>query len=116
MKSKKKIRFLKQFIADMKLPNVEAVQTRVEDEESIAELGKFELITSRAFASLTDFVRLSEPYLFEKSTIIAMKGVIPHEELTQLCQYQQQIIELSVPHLDEQRHLVVLTARQQDTA
>ncbi|TXI81484.1 MAG: 16S rRNA (guanine(527)-N(7))-methyltransferase RsmG [Crocinitomicaceae bacterium] len=112
----KKIRFLKQFIADMKLPNVEAVQTRVEDEESIAELGKFELITSRAFASLTDFVRLSEPYLFEKSTIIAMKGVIPHEELTQLCQYQQQIIELSVPHLDEQRHLVVLTARQQDTA
>ncbi|HAB43897.1 MAG TPA: 16S rRNA (guanine(527)-N(7))-methyltransferase RsmG, partial [Acinetobacter sp.] len=43
----KKIRFLKQFIADLKLKNVIAVQTRVENEDSINELGQFDVITSR---------------------------------------------------------------------
>ena len=59
----KKIRFLKQFIADLKLQNVVAVQTRVENEDSIRELGQFDVITSRAFASLTDFVAASKPFM-----------------------------------------------------
>lgn len=109
----KKIRFLKQFIADMQLKNVQAVQTRVEDQDSITTLGHFDVITSRAFASLNDFVRLSEPYLCETSTIIAMKGVVPHEEMRALeTTYQQQVVALSVPHLDEQRHLIVLQKQQ----
>lgn len=106
----KKIRFLKQFIADMKLTNVQAVQTRVEDQEHIDKLGHFDVITSRAFASLLDFVSLSKPYMHEHSVIAAMKGVVPTEELTQLSDYQQQVIQLKVPHLDEQRHLILLSA------
>ncbi|MCH4246524.1 16S rRNA (guanine(527)-N(7))-methyltransferase RsmG [Acinetobacter populi] len=106
----KKIRFLKQFIADMKLPNVQAVQTRVEDQEHIDKLGHFDVITSRAFASLLDFVSLSKPYMHEHSVIAAMKGVVPTEELAQLSDYQQQVIQLKVPHLDEQRHLILLSA------
>jgi 16S rRNA (guanine527-N7)-methyltransferase len=43
--------FLKQFIADLKLTNVIAVQTRVENEDSIHDLGQFDVITSRAFAT-----------------------------------------------------------------
>lgn len=108
----KKIRFLKQFIADMKLSNVIAVQTRVEDTASIAKLGKFEVVTSRAFASLLDFVSASEPYMHATATIAAMKGVIPVEELQALQQYQQQVIALKVPRLDEQRHLILLNAKQ----
>lgn len=104
----KKIRFLKQFVADMKLANVQAVQTRVEDQDSIRQLGQFEVITSRAFASLLDFVAASEPYMRAQSTIAAMKGVVPVEELQQLPNYTQQVIELHVPHLDEQRHLILL--------
>lgn len=104
----KKIRFLKQFVADMKLANVQAVQTRVEDQDSIRQLGQFEVITSRAFASLLDFVAASEPYMTAQSTIAAMKGVVPVEELQQLPNYTQQVIELHVPHLDEQRHLILL--------
>ncbi|AUX87710.1 16S rRNA (guanine(527)-N(7))-methyltransferase RsmG [Acinetobacter sp. ACNIH2] len=105
----KKIRFLKQFIADLKLKNVVAVQTRVEDEGSIQNLGKFDVITSRAFASLTDFVTASKPYMHEKSIIASMKGLIPQDEIIALKdEYSCEVIELKVPRLDEQRHLLLL--------
>lgn len=105
----KKIRFLKQFIADLKLKNVVAVQTRVEDTDSIEALGKFDVITSRAFASLTDFVSASEPYLHDESLICAMKGVCPNEEIELLTpKFVSRIIALAVPRLDEQRHLIIL--------
>lgn len=105
----KKIRFLKQFIADLKLQNVIAVQTRVEDLDSIQELGQFDVITSRAFASLTDFVKASAPYMHEKSIIASMKGLVPNDEIAQLKNdFSCEIIELHVPRLDEQRHLLLL--------
>lgn len=105
----KKIRFLKQFIADLKLSNVIAVQTRVEDQGSIHELGQFDVITSRAFASLTDFVAAAQPYMQPQSIIAAMKGLIPTDEIEQMKdQYSCKVIELRVPKLDEQRHLLLL--------
>lgn len=105
----KKIRFLKQFIADLKLKNVIAVQTRVENTESIAELGKFDVITSRAFASLTDFINASVPFMHEHSIIASMKGLIPSEEVDAFkSEFSCEIIALQVPRLDEQRHLLLL--------
>lgn len=105
----KKIRFLKQFIADLKLKNVMAVQTRVENTDSIDELGQFDVITSRAFASLTDFVTAAQPYMHAQSIIAAMKGLVPQEEVQSLgTEFSCQVIELSVPRLDEQRHLLLL--------
>lgn len=105
----KKIRFLKQFIADLKLKNVIAVQTRVENQDTIDELGQFDVITSRAFSSLTDFVEAARPYLHEQSIIAAMKGLIPVEEMEELKQeFSCKVIELHVPRLDEQRHLLLL--------
>ncbi|OTG82002.1 16S rRNA (guanine(527)-N(7))-methyltransferase RsmG [Acinetobacter sp. ANC 5054] len=105
----KKIRFLKQFIADLKLKNVIAVQTRVENEDSINELGQFDVITSRAFASLTDFVDASKPYMHEQSIIASMKGLIPEEEVEMLkADFKIDIVALKVPRLDEQRHLIFL--------
>ncbi|EPC9158183.1 16S rRNA (guanine(527)-N(7))-methyltransferase RsmG [Acinetobacter baumannii] len=105
----KKIRFLKQFIADLKLKNVIAVQTRVENQDTIDELGQFDVITSRAFASLTDYVEAARPYLHEQSIIAAMKGLIPVEEMEELKQeFSCKVIELHVPRLDEQRHLLLL--------
>ncbi|WP_180022522.1 MULTISPECIES: 16S rRNA (guanine(527)-N(7))-methyltransferase RsmG [unclassified Acinetobacter] len=105
----KKIRFLKQFIADLKLKNVIAVQTRVENEDSIHELGQFDVITSRAFASLTDFVDASKPYMHAQSIIASMKGLIPEEEVETLkSDFKIDIVALQVPRLDEQRHLIFL--------
>ena len=90
----KKIRFLKQFIADLTLKN---------------ELGHFDVITSRAFASLTDFVDAAQPYMHKQSIIAAMKGLIPTDEVEQIKdQYSCTVIELRVPRLDEQRHLLLL--------
>ncbi len=105
----KKIRFLKQFIADLKLQNVIAVQTRVENEDMIQELGLFDVITSRAFASLTDFVDASTPYMHDSSIIASMKGLIPQDEINAIKdKFSCNIIELNVPRLDEQRHLLLL--------
>jgi 16S rRNA (guanine527-N7)-methyltransferase len=105
----KKIRFLKQFIADLKLKNVIAVQTRVENEDSIGELGQFDVITSRAFASLTDFVTASKPYMHDTTIIASMKGLIPEDEVAALkTEFSFDIIALDVPRLDEQRHLLLL--------
>ncbi len=105
----KKIRFLKQFIADLKLKNVIAVQTRVENVDMIQELGQFDVITSRAFASLTDFVDASKPYMHANSIIASMRGLIPTDEVNAVKdQFSCDVIELSVPRLDEQRHLLLL--------
>ena len=105
----KKIRFLKQFIADLKLTNVIAVQTRVESEDSIHDLGQFDVITSRAFASLTDFINASKPYMHQDSIIASMKGLVPHDEVEAFKnEFSCDIIALKVPRLDEQRHLLLL--------
>ncbi|UJA01307.1 16S rRNA (guanine(527)-N(7))-methyltransferase RsmG [Acinetobacter johnsonii] len=105
----KKIRFLKQFIADLKLTNVIAVQTRVENEDSIHDLGQFDVITSRAFASLTDFINASKPYMHQDSIIASMKGLVPHDEVEVFKnEFSCDIIALKVPRLDEQRHLLLL--------
>ena len=105
----KKIRFLKQFIADLKLTNVIAVQTRVENEDSIHDLGQFDVITSRAFASLTDFINASKPYMHQDSIIASMKGLVPHDEVEAFKnEFSCDIIALKVPRLDEQRHLLLL--------
>ncbi len=105
----KKIRFLKQFIADLKLQNVIAVQTRVENTDSINELGQFDVITSRAFASLTDFVNASKPYMHQESIIASMKGLIPEEEVEAFkAEFKIDIVALKVPRLDEQRHLILM--------
>ncbi|MGF2879012.1 16S rRNA (guanine(527)-N(7))-methyltransferase RsmG [Acinetobacter johnsonii] len=105
----KKIRFLKQFIADLKLTNVIAVQTRVENEDSIHDLGQFDVITSRAFASLTDFINASKPYMHPDSIIASMKGLVPHDEVEAFKnEFSCDIIALKVPCLDEQRHLLLL--------
>ena len=56
-----------------------------------------------------DFVDAAKPYMHEQSVIAAMKGVVPHDELSSLSNWSQQIIALKVPKLDEQRHLIVLS-------
>lgn len=105
----KKIRFLRQITADMKLSNVKPIQTRIEDSDLPQQLGTFEVVTSRAFASLLDFVTLGKPFLSQTGVFAAMKGLVPDAELEQLSSYQQNIISLNVPDLDEQRHLIVLS-------
>lgn len=104
----KKIRFLRQISADMPVLNAKPVQVRIEDRAALAALGQFDVVSSRAFAALTDMARDCVGYLAPNGVMAAMKALLPHDEMTQLAAYHQQVIALNVPQLDEARHLILL--------
>lgn len=107
--NQKKIRFIRQSITELKIANVTPVASRIENFMP-QESEKFEVITSRAFASLIDFVEAAEPRLKEGGWLQAMKGLIPDQEEVNALVDKWQIdhIALQVPHLHETRHLTQL--------
>ena len=70
--------------------------------------GRYDLITSRAFASLLDFVTLTNALLAEGAVWMAMKGKQPDDELAVLPSGVNvfHVEQLNVPGLDAQRCLV----------
>jgi 16S rRNA (guanine527-N7)-methyltransferase len=101
----KKTTFLRQAVIELKLPNVEVVTDRVElyqPEE------KFDRITSRAFAELAEFVKLTRHLLAPDGQFVAMKGVYPYEEIALLPAEiaVSEVVPVIVPGLDAERHLV----------
>ena len=107
--SHKKAAFLKQAAIELKLSNVTVCCERV---ETWFPGKKFELIISRAFSDLVEFVTLSKHLLGEGGRFAAMKGVYPHEEVAQLpggC-HLEEVIPLNIPGHKMQRHLVVVKA------
>jgi 16S rRNA (guanine527-N7)-methyltransferase len=105
--SHKKAAFLRQAKAELGIENLEVVCKRVEEYQPEK---KFETIVSRAFSDLSEFVRLTKHLLAENGSWVAMKGVHPYDELEQVKQLHTQVLPLTVPGLDAQRHLVLLQA------
>ncbi len=106
--SHKKAAFMQQAAIELKLANVTTVHGRVEDLHPEAP---FPQIVSRAFSDLSDFVRLTRPLLAEDGEWLAMKGIYPNEEIAQLKGARlKRDVELHVPGLDANRHLIVLEA------
>lgn len=106
--SHKKCAFMQQAAIELKLANVNAVHGRV---ENLRPATPFPQIISRAFSDLSDFVRLTRPLLAEGGEWLAMKGLAPHEEISLLKGARvKQDIELHVPGLEADRHLVILEA------
>jgi len=68
----KKTRFLIQAAAELELSNVEVVHSRVEEYRP-AEL--FDMVTTRAFASLAETIRCTRPLLADRGRLVALKGV-----------------------------------------
>jgi 16S rRNA (guanine527-N7)-methyltransferase len=106
----KKAVFLEQARIELKLKNVEVVAERVENFHPKHE---FDIVISRAFSDLTDFVRLAGHLCLQGSSggmLIAMKGIYPHEELAQLpAQFAvEKILHVPIPGLEAQRHLVMI--------
>jgi len=111
----KKTRFLTQAKTSLKLDNVTVIHGRVEQAVSDQKTDKrFRIVTSRAFASLTDMVTLARETLAEDGRYVAMKGVVPEDEIADLPEWAkvEQIIPLDVPNLDAERHLIVLKSEQ----
>jgi 16S rRNA (guanine527-N7)-methyltransferase len=104
----KKTRFLFQVKTQLTLDNVEIENTRV---ESYQPEKPFAIVMSRAFASLQDMVVGSRHLLHSKGYFWAMKGVYPENELRD-CE-KHAIVDafypLTVPNMDGERHLLVLT-------
>ena len=102
--NQKKIRFIKQVASELGLKNLTPVASRIE-----AHAGSYQVITSRAFASLVDFVTHSQSKLADNGIICAMKGVEPVDEIQALrTEWQINTQVLTVPQLHESRHLIYL--------
>lgn len=102
--NQKKIRFIKQVASELGLKNLTPVASRIE-----AHAGTYQVITSRAFASLVDFVTHSQSKLADNGIICAMKGVEPVDEIQALrTEWQINTQVLTVPQLHESRHLIYL--------
>lgn len=100
----KKAIFVRQVGVELKLPNLGAVHARVED----LRLPPFDVITSRAFASLADFTRLTRHLADEGSVWMAMKGKQPDDEMAALAPDLSvfHVEQLAVPGLGAERCLV----------
>ena len=103
----KKTAFLLQAKAELGLANVQVVTGRVEDFQPEA---KFDVITSRAFSDLKEFVTLTRHLLKPDGHWLAMKGLMPHEEIASLPSWVKVSANhaLAVPGLEASRHLIVL--------
>jgi 16S rRNA (guanine527-N7)-methyltransferase len=107
----KKCAFLRHARAELHLTNLEVVHARVEAWHPAPGEPAFDLITSRAFASLADFVASSRHLLAPGGHWAALKGVEPDAEVRALPSDVRlaATVKLRVPLLDEQRHLLLIT-------
>ena len=105
----KKATFIKQVAAEIGLPNLHGEHSRVE----ALDTAPFDLITSRAFASLLDFTTLTRQHLKSDAIWLAMKGQHPAEELAALPSDLDvfHVEQLQVPGLDAQRCLIWIKPR-----
>lgn len=99
----KKTAFLTQAALELRLSNVRVVHGRVE-----ALAGEFDVITSRAFAALADFVAWTWHLLAPGGAWLAMKGRIDPAEIAALPPdvHVVTVLPLAVPGLAEERHLL----------
>ncbi|MEZ0245031.1 MAG: 16S rRNA (guanine(527)-N(7))-methyltransferase RsmG [Methylophilaceae bacterium] len=105
--SHKKASFMRQAKAALGIPNLEVVCGRVEE---FHPEHKFNMVISRAFSDLAEFMRLTAHLCDEGGVWLAMKGVYPFDELAQIKGPTSEVVPLRVPGLEAQRHLVFLKA------
>ena len=72
--NQKKIRFIKQVSSELSLSNMQPIASRIEAYEA-----SYDVVTSRAFASLIDFVAVAQPRLADNGYLCSMKGKAPSE-------------------------------------
>jgi 16S rRNA (guanine527-N7)-methyltransferase len=103
----KKTAFLTQVKAELGLANVTVYTKKVQELEVKQP---FDVITSRAFADLSDFVNWSGHLLAQGGRFIALKGTAPQDERERLPEpwKVERLQALKVPGLEAERHLVFI--------
>lgn len=99
--------FLQQAVMELELRNSETAIVRVQ--EHVPAL-PFDVVISRAYSDLMTFAMSAGHLLAPGGVLVAMKGVIPHEELATLPPQFRVVASpaITVPGLAAQRHLVVM--------
>ncbi len=100
--NQKKSAFLRQAAIELGLHNVEVHEGRV---EAWRPQPLFDLVISRAFAALSEFIAACRHLVAPEGVLAAMKGVAPQETRAECS-----VVRLHVPLLDAQRHLVLCPA------
>lgn len=102
----KKASFQRQAKIELGLANLTIENCRVED---IPASG-FDAVITRAFADLADIVSLAGHLLKPSGRLLAMKGVLPEDEIERIPPgwMLRQALPLQVPGLDAKRHLLVI--------
>ncbi|MES2933003.1 MAG: 16S rRNA (guanine(527)-N(7))-methyltransferase RsmG [Pseudomonadota bacterium] len=110
----KKTAFLTQVKAELGLANVTVYTARV---EQLQVAQKFDVITSRAFAELSDFVNWSQHLLADSGRFIAMKGLAPDQEIAKLPPGWRvaEVRPLQVPGMQAERHLIFIENASRET-
>jgi len=108
----KKIRFIRHVGRTLSLKNIHPMHQRIDE---LAVTGAYANITSRAFASLSEFVRMVRVCADQSTLLLAMKGVYPEQELEELPDWVnvQSVEPLTVPYLHAERHVVLMSISKQ---
>ena len=101
----KKVAFMTQAIGELGLRNSNAVHGRVEQYQSAP---KCDVVVSRAFSDLSLFTQLASGHLAPHGHLCAMRGKIDPDLQLPMGWSQQSRVELVVPGVSAQRHLIVL--------
>jgi 16S rRNA (guanine527-N7)-methyltransferase len=104
----KKAAFIQQAAAQLGLANLRGIHARVETLDD-----PYDIVCSRAFASLADFAAWSSGALAEEGAWMAMKGRDPADEIAALPADVEvfHVEQLLVPGLDEQRCIIWMRRR-----
>ena len=99
----KKAAFIQTAAAQLRLPNLKSIHARVEQLQD-----RYDLISSRAFATLADFTAWSRQALAEDGCWMALKGKHPQQEIEALAQDITvfHVEQLQVPQLYAERCIV----------
>lgn len=110
----KKASFIRQVGAELGLKDFNALHARV---ETLAPR-PWDVIASRAFASLADFVALTEALLAPGGVWLAMKGRRPDDEIAALPAHVEvfHVEPLAVPGLDAERCIVWMRKKEGNPA
>lgn len=103
----KKLRFVRQAAAALGLENVDVVQSRMQEYQPEHA---FDMVISRAVASLDALYRQSSHLLVAGGRMLFMKGTLPQDEMNAFAAAREQlhVERLKVPGLDAERHLLWL--------
>lgn len=97
----KRIRFLFDIKTRLQIPNVDLVESRIE--QYTPETG-FDVVVSRAFSSLGDFTRLAGHTMADNGMMLAMKGQVREEELSEVVKPYIVTAVHSLPSFGEAGH------------